>query len=234
MLAFDSYFGEFVAALKKRGIYERSLIVLMSDHGEEFFEHGGWEHNHSMYDELLRVPLAIKFPGNEHRGRTIKESVGVIDILPTILGAAGIPAPALAIDGLDLGPLLKGKKLPRPLLFSSVSSSRYLDAIPAKFAIIKDRFKIIYNFPPDATDLEYFAAYGPPPRPGPVEIYDLERDPGERKNLFASRQDIYRQVSGALRSIRALIKADLDRQPGQKQSEFDADLQKQMKSLGYL
>jgi len=234
VLAFDSYFGEFVAALKKRGIYERSLIVLMSDHGEEFFEHGGWEHNHSMYDELLRVPLAIKLPGNDHRGLTIKESVGVIDILPTILGAAGIAAPAAPLDGLDLRPLMNGKKRLRPFLFSSVTTSRYLDAIPAKFAIIKDGFKVISNYAPSAADLEYFAAYGLPPRPGPVEIYDLERDPGEQKNLFPARQDVYRQVSGSLKRIRAIIKANLDRKPGMKQGEFDADLQKQMKSLGYL
>ena len=234
VLAFDSYFGEFIVALKKRGIYERSLIVLMSDHGEEFFEHGGWEHNHSMYDELLRVPLVIKLPGNDHRGLTINESVGVIDILPTILGAAGIAAPAAPLDGLDLGPLLKGEKLPRPFLFSSVSTSRYLDVLPAKFAIIKDGFKVIYNFAPAAADLGYFAAYGLPPQPGPVEIYDLERDPGERKNLFAARQDVYRLVSGPLKRIRAIIKANLERKPGMTQGEFDADLQKQMKSLGYL
>jgi len=234
VLAFDSYFGEFVAALKKRGIYERSLIVLMSDHGEEFFEHGGWEHNHSMYDELLRVPLAIKLPGNRHRGLRIKESVGVIDILPTVLGATGISTPAAPLDGLDLGPLMNGRKLPRPLLFSSVSSSRYLDAIPAKFAIIKDGFKVIFNFAPAAADLDYFAAYGLPPQPGQVEIYDLERDPGEQKNLFPARQDVYRRVSGALKRLRTIIKANLDRKPGMKQGEFDADLQKQMKSLGYL
>ena len=234
VLAFDSYFGEFVAALKKRGIYDRSLIVLMSDHGEEFFEHRGWEHNHSMYDELLRVPLVIKLPANAHRGLTIEENVGVIDILPTILAAAGIQARQAPIDGLDLGPLMRGEKLPRPFLFSSSSTSRYLDAIPAKFAILKDRFKVIYNFDYSAADLEFFAAYGLPPQTGQVEIYDLERDPGERNNLFAARQDVYRQVSRSLKRIRAIIKANLDLKPGAKQGEFDEDLQKQMKSLGYL
>ncbi len=234
VLAFDSYFGDFIAALKKRGIYERSLIVLMSDHGEEFFEHRGWEHNHSMYDELLRVPLVVKLPGNGHRGLTIQENVGVIDILPTILGAAGIPAPELPIDGLDLGPLMKGKKLPRPFLFSSVATGRYLDAIPAKFAIFKDRFKVIYNFDHSAADLEYFSAYGLPPQPGPVEIYDLENDPGEETNLFPARQDVYRQVGRSLKMLRALIQADLDGKPGEKRGEFDEELKKQMKSLGYL
>lgn len=234
VLAFDSYFGEFVAALKRRGIYDRSLIVLMSDHGEEFFEHRGWEHNHSMYDELLHVPLVIKFPGGMHSGRTIQENVGIIDILPTILAAAGIRERHAPIDGLDLAPLLKGEKLPRPFLFSSVSNCRYLDTIPAKFAIFSDRFKVICNDDFSASDLEFFAAYGMPPQPGQVEIYDLERDPGEQANVFAARQDVYRRVSKSLKWIRALIHANLGPEQGAKQGEIDEELQKQLKSLGYL
>ena len=234
VLAFDSFFGDFIAALKQRGIYDRSLIVLMSDHGEEFFEHRGWDHGHTLYDELLHVPLVIKFPGERNKGLAIKENVGVIDILPTILSAAGIGAASGPVDGMDLVPLMKGGKLERPYLFSSIANCSFIREIPPKFAIITDRFKVIYNYDYSAADLKFFAGYTLPPQTGQVEIYDLQRDKSELMNLFAKRKDVYRQVSQVIKKIRALIDANLAMKKDKNRSESDRDLQKQLKSLGYL
>lgn len=234
VLAFDSFFGDFIAALKKRGIYDRSLIVLMSDHGEEFFEHRGWDHGHTLYDELLHVPLVIKFPGEKNKGLAVKENVGVIDILPTILSAAGMDAASGAIDGMDLAPLIKGKELGRPRLYSSVSNCSFIKSIPPKFAILTGPFKVIYNYAYSAADLKFFAPYTPPPQTGPVEIYDLQRDKNELQNLFARRKDVYGQVSEAIKKIKALIDANLAMKKDGNRSEVDRDLQKQLKSLGYL
>lgn len=234
VLAFDSFFGDFIAALKQRGIYDRALIVLMSDHGEEFFEHRGWDHGHTLYDELLHVPLVIKFPGEKHKGLMVKENVGVIDILPTVLAAAGNKVKPGPVDGLDLAPLMKGEKLARPYLYSSVSNCSFIKSIPPKFAILANRFKAIYNYDYSDADLKFFKDYTLPPSTGQVEIYDLERDPGEQANLFAERKDVYRQVSQLMKKIRALIDANLAMKKGKNRSEFDEDLQKQMKSLGYL
>ena len=234
VLAFDSFFGDFIAALKRRGIYDRSLIVLMSDHGEEFFEHRGWDHGHTLYNELVHVPLVIKLPAQRHRGLKVSENVGVIDILPTVLATVSSRQPDLAIDGLDLAPLMKGKKLERPYLFSSISNCRFIKEIPPKFVVISDRFKVIYNYDYSAADLKFFAGYTPPPPTGQAEIYDLERDPGEQANLYAARQDVYRRVSRIMKEIRARIDANLAMKKASNRSEFDEELQKQMKSLGYL
>ncbi len=234
ILAFDSFFGDFIAALRRRGIYDRSLIVLMSDHGEEFYEHGGWAHNHSMYGELLHVPLLVKFPGGEHQGRTIKETVGVIDILPTVLAAVGRRTQDPAVDGLDLAPLLSGKKLARPFLFSSISNCRFLHQIPPKFAVLSDRHKVIYNYDYSPADLKFFADEGLPPPTGQTEIYDLELDPGDRVDLFATRKDVYLQASQQIKRLRSVIDANLARKRPAQQRRFDKELQKQMKSLGYL
>jgi arylsulfatase A-like enzyme len=234
ILAFDSFFGDFVGALRRRGIYDRSLIVLMSDHGEEFFEHGGWAHNHSLYAELLHVPLLVKFPGNRHKGRTIQENVGVIDILPTVLATVGRKVQDPAVDGLDLTPLLSGKKLARPFLFSSISNCRFLHQIPPKFAVFTDRYKVIHNYDYSPADLKFFAAEGLPPATGQTEIYDLELDPGDRVDLFARRKDVYQQVSQQIKRLRAVIDANLARKRPAQQRRFDRELQKQMKSLGYL
>ncbi len=62
VLDFDEEFGKFVEFLKARQLYDSSLIVLMSDHGEEFMEHGSWAHGTDLFNTQLRVPLIIKFP----------------------------------------------------------------------------------------------------------------------------------------------------------------------------
>ncbi len=234
ILAFDSFFGDFIAALKRRGIYDRSLIVLMSDHGEEFFEHRAWGHGHALYDELIHVPLVVKLPAQKHKGLKVQENVGVIDILPTVLAAAGIRPGSQPLDGLDLAPLMKGEKLERPYLYSSVSTCTYIKNLPPRFAMLADGFKVIYNYDYTPADLTFFEGYTAPPATGQVEIYDLEHDQGELANLYAARKDVYRRASGVMKKIRALIDANLAVKTDKNRIEFDKDLQKQLKSLGYI
>ncbi len=234
VLAFDSFFGDFISRLKRMGIFDRSMIVLMSDHGEEFFDHRGWDHGHSLYDELLHVPLIIKFPGNKNRGLKVSTNVGVIDILPTILAGTGLTASAGPLDGNDLTPLMASGKLERPELLSSAANCRFLKEIPPKFAIFSGRFKVICNYEYSAKDLKFFQEYTLPPVTGPVEIYDLEHDPLERMNLFPQRKDIYVKVSRRLNQVRSLVDAALAGKKKQRQGKIDDDLQKQLKSLGYI
>jgi len=94
--------------LRENSIYDNTMIVFTSDHGEEFGEHGrvGW-HSHSLYDELLAVPLIIKFPRQQFQGARIEDQVGSIDIAPTVLAALGLPAPD-TFEGRDLAPLAAG------------------------------------------------------------------------------------------------------------------------------
>ncbi|HVT16706.1 MAG TPA: sulfatase [Thermoanaerobaculia bacterium] len=107
--AMDRAFGRLTAFLEEQGRYEHALIVFTSDHGEEFAEHGkvGW-HSHTLYDELLRVPLLIKFPHAARAGETVAAQVRGIDIAPTVLAALGIPAPG-TFRGADLMPLVLGR-----------------------------------------------------------------------------------------------------------------------------
>ena len=88
----DEQFGRLVAELKRLGQYDNTLIVLLSDHGEEFWEHGGEIHGTSLYEELLGVPLIVKLPGNESAGKTRAALVQTIDIAPTILELVGAAA----------------------------------------------------------------------------------------------------------------------------------------------
>jgi arylsulfatase A-like enzyme len=100
----DRAFGGFVAFLKAKRLYDSCLVVFTSDHGEEFGEHGrmGW-HSHSLFDEVLRVPLLVKLPSSRLAGTAVEGQVRGIDVAPTILAALGLPAPA-RFEGRDLLP----------------------------------------------------------------------------------------------------------------------------------
>jgi arylsulfatase A-like enzyme len=110
----DSYIGRLFELLKRLGIYENSIIVVTSDHGDEFFEHGCKGHRNNLFDETLCVPLIIKFPHGNLRpdlgprlplGTRIAEQVSIVDIVPTFLDCLGID-PGMTFDGRSLMPLL--------------------------------------------------------------------------------------------------------------------------------
>jgi arylsulfatase A-like enzyme len=136
--AMDDGFGELVAYLKQQGLYDATTIVFTSDHGEEFGEHGriGW-HSHTLYDELLRVPLLIKYPHGAHAGATVTRQVRSIDIAPTILALLGAPRPG-RFQGRDLTPLAAGRREPARFAVSNLDGG----GVPA---IRTQRWKLIGN-----------------------------------------------------------------------------------------
>jgi arylsulfatase A-like enzyme len=103
----DAALGRLLDFLRSEGLYDRTLLIVTSDHGEEFGEHGfvGW-HSHSLHDELLRVPLVVKLPGSRLAGRAVADQVRGIDLAPTILDELGI-APPDAFEGASVGPLME-------------------------------------------------------------------------------------------------------------------------------
>ena len=104
----DEGFRRLHRFLRRQGFLEDALIVLTSDHGEEFGEHGavGW-HGHTLYEEQLRIPLIVKLPGNAHAGTRVPSSVRSLDIAPTILDIAGLPIPE-TFQGVSLRSRMSG------------------------------------------------------------------------------------------------------------------------------
>jgi arylsulfatase A-like enzyme len=98
----DRAFGALVDVLRSNGVYDRALVIFTSDHGEEFGEHGKMgRHAHTLFDELLRVPLLVKLPRSERAGSTEAAEAQGIDLAPTVLGALALRAPR-AFEGHDL------------------------------------------------------------------------------------------------------------------------------------
>jgi len=86
----DASIGALIDGLEARGLTQNTLIVFLSDHGEEFFEHGGFEHGHSLFGELLRAPFILSMPGRVPEGRRVPEQVRLVDVLPTLLDLLGM------------------------------------------------------------------------------------------------------------------------------------------------
>ncbi|MCP4592697.1 MAG: sulfatase [bacterium] len=102
----DQQIGRLLAELNKLGLADSTIVMITADHGEEFLDHGGFEHGHTLYDELLRVPLIMCYPPRLPRG-TVVAPVGQIDVAPTLCALAGIdPEPSFA--GRSLLPLVDG------------------------------------------------------------------------------------------------------------------------------
>lgn len=104
----DDQLGQFLSRLAAEGLLNNSLVIVSSDHGQMFGEHDKWVHRNSLYEEVLRVPLFIYFPGVAPAGATIEAPVFTGDLMPTILDLVGLPVPA-GLDGRSLRPLLQGQ-----------------------------------------------------------------------------------------------------------------------------
>jgi arylsulfatase A-like enzyme len=200
--------GLFFDELERRGLFDDALIVVTADHGDEFFEHGGFSHGYTLYEEVVRVPLLVKLPG-QRKDRRISRRVTLMDVLPTLAEAAGVPAPA-GLDGKSLLPALR-PELPdtaateSPLFFRVDFAPRLVGG-----GIVDGRHKLI------AIEANYEGAEQV------MRLYDLEADPREQVDLAAREPELARELLGRLlhetRSQRetaaapAAIATDLDRE----------------------
>lgn len=192
-----------------------TLVVLIGDHGEEFREHGEFEHN-QLYNEILKVPLIIKHP-RVREGIRIKTRVSLIDLLPTLLEVLGIEAD-LPMQGSSFLPLLATDDAPREV---------YSEYPPfGLFTLIKRNKKLLLQgFP--SRDMDSY---------GKVEIYDLRSDPGEERNLSDTDSDLremFEQLMGQLSENWTLRSALQQGDPFATESLPEETI-RQLEALGYL
>ncbi len=116
----DQRVGSVIETLKRLGRWENTLFIVVSDHGQEFGEHGGFQHSQSVYEELIRIPLIIRFPHNAHAGTRVKSLANLVDVLPTIFAMLGKPDAARGARGRSLLPLIADPG-PRPNELAVVS-----------------------------------------------------------------------------------------------------------------
>lgn len=179
----DAALGELLALLDRQGLTDSTCVVLTSDHGEEFREHGSLFHRQAkLYEENVRIPLIVRCPGRVPAGRVVEQPVSLIDLMPTLLELAGAPVPA-GLDAHSLLPALTGAAPPadRPIVSECDGSAALSTGVVRALRVGND--KLIESSVPVHS---------------PLELFDLAADPGEQRDLHAGRPDAVADLRAAL------------------------------------
>lgn len=215
----DKHVERIISALKNNNMLNDTVVIVTADHGEEFWEHNNLEHGHSLYNELIRVPLIMA--GNDLKHSKIKTQSGLIDFLPTVLDMANIKKDGYNLEGASLFDNLNGKGggSEKPIF---AMGTLYGDE---KYCLIDNNKKLIVN---TRDEKGKWPLYGYRNR-SVHELYDLSRDPDEQENRKDSEHE------EALR-----LRRDLDNfiEAGPifktKKAVIDKGTKERLKSLGYL
>jgi arylsulfatase A-like enzyme len=205
----DDEIARLVRFLETSGLLERTLLVVTSDHGEEFFEHGGVLHGRTQFQEVVRVPLILRGPGVP-RGRRVAMPVSLLDVMPTLAARAGAKASA-NLDGDDLAPALAGDA-PRLAGRTLFGEADHVNSQPdITRAVRRGGFKLVYDRVTEER-----------------RVFDLAGDPGETRDASAAHAETTRQLEQQLQRFLA-IRAE---QAGSSKLT-PAEIEK-LRSLGYV
>lgn len=212
----DDILGQILDGLRAKGMLENTLVIVTADHGEEFFEHGTKGHQKTLFDEVVKVPLVMHWPGVLPAGRTVADQVRLVDILPSVLAATGAKRrPTTA--GRDILPLARGESL------APVGALLELHADKREFRALRTReLKVIrYGSRPDGREL-------------PNQAYALGADPRELDPMPATSWQVGAAFSqldatlGAARALRGYLGAKAS------SADIDPELERKLRETGYL
>jgi len=216
--AIDDRLATLFAFLKREGRYANSLIVLTSDHGDGFGEHGFISHSTDPYEELVRVPLIIKLPANRSAGKRIADQVRLVDLYPTLLELVGVQAKA-DLAGCSLVPLIRLGERPEEMEHcgDAVIEIAQEGGYPV-VGVRNERYKYIHHQHRDD------------------ELYDLVADPGEQDNLLSLTARSPLALSGEPLRLERLALAVVEQRGARKAErvQLDEETIRELKALGYL
>jgi arylsulfatase A-like enzyme len=232
ILATDDQLAALFGILVAHELYDDSIIVLLSDHGEEFLEHGNFNHGPTVYEELVRVPLLIRLPQARFAGAVIQAPVALLDVAPTVLDLAGIPIPS-EFEGESLVALMAGEarvgeasgKDDRAAAAVSEARPIFFDTPNLELGVhglLRGRWKLIRNT-----------------AQGTTELYDLAADPLEHEDLAAVRRDVSAPLAEELAAwVAEMEQTGRDRdwfaQPRESTGDEDTQRLEQLRALGYV
>ena len=218
----DHHVGEILDKLDEIGVADETLLIITADHGDEFFEHDNKGHHRSLYDEVLRIPLVVRLPGGGRAGEVVDEPVTLTDILPTMLEAAGIPAPP-DLDGVSLLPLIDGEASGRDAIYSAFFDKRGFNLQTARRT---REGKVIQHF----NRITH-------PKRAPLEYYDMQADPQEQNDLAPERPPAMEEnLDGLAVFLEEQWRTNrrVEESGGGGRIEIDDEMMERLKSLGYV
>ncbi len=218
----DDHLGRLFAALRERGLWDDTLVILTADHGEEFFEHGAKGHKKNLHVETVRVPLIVKYPG-QHEGVRDDRLVSLVDVVPTVLDVVGLE-PDFPVQGRSLRAAPEAGRA----IFFDLLATRYtrqaggpVSRRARRWRAVQDaEHKLIRRGRDDAVERE--------------ELYATRSDPGERDDLagrLPERQSSLQVLLGAHLDESARI-ASRYRRGGEV--ELGPEERERLRALGYL
>lgn len=221
----DRVIGDLLETLRKDGLLDRAVLAIVSDHGEDLWDHSALRspgHGHSLYEELLHVPLIFRAPGLVRAGGRIATPVSLLDVAPTLLALAGLP-PDPDHQGRSLHRALREGQEPDIVPIHAES----IEYGPGRFSLRLGDLKIILAPVPDQVN----AGIGFPVEP--VEIFDLKSDPREQHDLSsaiapgmaAPMESLWQRVQRVFEPLRDNRIEDRD---------LPERLREQLRSLGYI
>jgi len=205
----DHYIGEVIKKLKELKLYDSTLIVITSDHGESLGEHGESTHSFFIYQSTLRVPLIFKVPGVSTR-KKIEERVSIIDIVPSICGFLGIEIPRF-VEGKDLSGFFYNEKNSiddRSLFCEPLEPTKH--GFGPLLGLIKNDWKYIHSSTP--------------------ELYNIRKDPHETLNLSKESPEKTNEMGKQLELVLNTKKSS----PSDNKAVTSEETRKRLESLGYV
>ncbi|MGH9334374.1 MAG: sulfatase family protein, partial [Vicinamibacteria bacterium] len=224
----DVELGRVLEKLDELGIADETLVVFLSDHGEEFLDHGGHFHEENVYGELVNVPLIMRWPSALPAGRSVDETVQLLDLAPTVLDLAGIAIPE-RMQGQSLKPLMmtssgsgETRWRSRPAISewrkrTDQQGTRIVDA----FGIIEGEWKLVRNVdrPDDVPEFE---------------LYHHETDPLDQKNVASEHPDIVERMAQQLERWRKWAIENPLPPDGAAAEDMTSEELERLRSLGYV
>jgi len=223
--AMDVEIGRLVERLRALGLDEDTLLVFLSDHGEEFHDHGRMFHGQTVYGELTQTPLIIRWPAGVPKGRVIDEVVQTIDVFPTLLDLSGIKPPP-GIQGQSLVPLVtgQGQWKARPAISEKAKTASAGAPPPLdteSYAIVDGGWKLIHNTQRSAGMTEF-------------ELYDFLKDPLNKTDVAAQHPDIVARLSKALDGWHQMASAARLKPDSETTKSLSPAQLQRLRSLGYV
>lgn len=210
----DEWVGELLAGIREAGLWDSSLVIISADHGEELFDHGGFEHGHSMHEEVLRVPLLVKWPRGVEAEGEVGQVVGLADLPATFFQVAGMAQP--------LG--FRGRPLPRTN--GATGTEVYSEGIlygSEQGALTTDRYKAIWRPATQLTE-EWLL------------VYDRLADPREQKDLSeTAAADLVERLKRRARTAKKVAAAwDVEREHDFTVIDLTDATVAKLRTLGYI
>ena len=209
----DEALGRLFQALEALGLADETLIIVTADHGEEFFEHGGWGHGHSLHHELLHVPLIISYPARLPMGRVVETRVSLVDVAPTILELCGVPSPPFQ-EGQSVVPLMVSEDA--AVEDRVVYSELYHDGGMSVRALMQGPYKLIVA--EEASQRQ-------------VALYNTREDPTETRDVSTRFPE---RVSSLLNALEQRTRSASAKSRGIVTLALDERTQERLRALGYL